>query len=89
MVTRGSCSKRLRRFAGSFLAVLEISADGVEAVQAVNREDAQDAEVGNQHRPVEPRQLMDAGEGVVEHALASNGKLRNWPKAQAMDARRT
>ena len=51
-----------RRLASGLLAVLEIGADHLVAVQAVHREDRQDGEIRDQHRPVEPGQLMDAGE---------------------------
>ena len=54
---------------GSLLLVLEIRADDVVAVQAVYGEDGQNGEVGNEHRPVEPRQLVNAGKRVVEDIL--------------------
>ena len=58
----------LRRPGSGLLPVLEIRADDLVAVDAVNREDDQNREVGDQHGPVEPRHLVDAGEGVVEQA---------------------
>ena len=66
------------RLAGSLLAVLEVSADDLVAMHPVNRKHGQDGEVRNQNRPVEPTQLMDAAEGVVEQAAhhAGGGRIR-------------
>ena len=62
MVTGGSLLEARGRLGGGLLAVLEIGADDFVAVEAVDREDDQDREVGDQHGPVEPRQLVDPGE---------------------------
>jgi hypothetical protein len=49
--------------------MFEIRPYDVVAVQPVDRKDEQNRKVGNQHRPVEPSQLMYACEWVVEDIL--------------------
>ena len=64
----GELSEFLRRIGCRLLAVLEIGMDGIEAVHPVDRKDAQDTEIGNQDSPIEPCQLMNPRESIVEHA---------------------
>ncbi len=55
-----------RRGDGQVLAELAVCAHGGVAVQAIDGENAEDAEVGDEERPIEGREAIDAGEGVVE-----------------------
>jgi hypothetical protein len=66
------------RLAGGLLAVLEISANDLVAMHAVDRKHGQNGEVRYQNRPIEPTQLMDAAESVVEQAAhhAGGGRIR-------------
>ncbi len=59
----------LWRLLSRVLAVLEVSADHVVAMHAVDRKNRQNSEVRNQHCPIEPGELMDAGKGVVGQSL--------------------
>ena len=65
----GQLVEAFRRLGGLLLFVLEIGADDIVAVQAVDGEDDEDGEVGDEHRPIEPRQLMNSSERVVEDIL--------------------
>ena len=47
------------------LLVFEIFAHHFVAVHAINREDAQEREIGDQERPIEEVKMVDASEGVV------------------------
>ncbi len=55
--------------------VLEILPDHLEAVAAVKRKNNQDREIGNQQRPIEKLQTMNARKGIVEQRSAPIG----WP----------
>ena len=62
------------------LAEFSISAHGGIAMQTVNREDAENAEVRDEQRPVERRQTVNAGKGIVKqsrHDPRAQGRLRN------------
>src|SRR5450432_2929756 len=64
----GQFRESLRWAGRRFLSMFEIGVDRVETVHPVYRKDAQNAEIGDQDRPVEPRQLMNTSKGVIEHA---------------------
>ena len=61
------------RLAGGFLAMLEISANDLVAMHAVNREHGQNRKIRDQNRPIEPAKLMNAAEGVVEQTAHHAG----------------
>lgn len=54
------------RLAHSVLPMFEVSANGLESMEPVDRQQRQNAEVGDQYRPIEPGKLMDACKRVVE-----------------------
>ena len=58
-----------RRMIDRVLPMLEIGANDVVAMQAVDGENRQDREVRDQQRPVEPAQPVNVGERVIEQAL--------------------
>ncbi len=64
-------------FPGSVLLMLEIRANDIVPMQAVDRENGQHGEVGNQHRPIEPGQLVNSGKGIVQEALNQAVGLRS------------
>jgi len=71
------------RLPGGVLAVLEISVDDLEPVNPVHRENHHHAEVGNEHGPVEPGQLVDARKWRLgEHLAQADGRRRSNQQGQ-------
>src|SRR5579862_7218433 len=53
------------RVTDGLLPMLEVSTDNIIAVQAIHGENRQNGKVRDEHRPIEPAQLVDAYEGPV------------------------
>src|SRR5207244_5105644 len=72
------------RLPGRIFTMLEIRADGFVTVEAVDGEQEEDAEVGNEDGPIEQRQPVNALEGIVEKLVRPvrsrcRQKCRNQP----------
>ena len=65
---RRQLRKTYPRIFRGVLPVLEISTDDIVAMQAVDGENGKRSEIGDEQRPIEPIQLMDAGERLVVQA---------------------
>jgi hypothetical protein len=59
----------LGRLRNGLLPVLEIRPDYVVAMDAIDGEDHQDREIGDEHGPIEPRELVNACERIVKQAV--------------------
>lgn len=58
--------EQLRGRGKEVFAVLEVAADNLVAVDAVEGENEKNGEIGDEQRIIERGKLMDAGEGIVE-----------------------
>ena len=63
---RRQLRKTLGRLACSSLTILEVSANDIVPVHAINREHHQNSKVRNQNGPIKPTHLIHAGKRVVE-----------------------
>lgn len=56
------------RFGNRLFSMFEIGSNHLEPVHPIDRKDAEKSKIRNENRPVEPTQVVNTGEGIVEQA---------------------